>query len=97
MDDLMSYFRNMTADTLCGLSIKVIEDYEKGTQQDLTTGDVTALTLPRTNLIRFVFDEGFIALRPSGTEPKMKVYFSLECNDLESIIAQFQTDYLERT
>ncbi|WP_240453101.1 hypothetical protein, partial [Mammaliicoccus sciuri] len=40
------------------------------------------IQLPQTDLIKFIFEEGFIAVRPSGTEPKMKLYFSLDVEKL---------------
>ena len=97
MTALMSSFRTAEHHTLCGFKLVAKEDYLSGQRYDVAQQQSTALTLPKTNLIRFIFEEGFIALRPSGTEPKMKVYFSLKCDDLEAVIARFQEDYLDRT
>ncbi|MBF0841268.1 hypothetical protein IR128_06020, partial [Staphylococcus lentus] len=40
----------------------------------------------------FIFEEGFIAVRPSGTEPKMKLYFSLGLEDFDGIVEEFLRD-----
>lgn len=94
MNELLNTFRQQQPDEILGLKVKQIEDYQAKTIVDKTDHTTHETTLPQTNLIRFIFDEGFIALRPSGTEPKIKVYFSLETNDLESIVQQFEQTYL---
>ncbi|RIN28856.1 phosphoglucomutase, partial [Staphylococcus succinus] len=66
----------------------------EGTVLNIKEGTTDTLTLPQTNLIRFIFDYGFIALRPSGTEPKIKLYFSLNVDDIDAIIEQFESHYI---
>lgn len=92
---IMNYFRNNELSTLCGLEVKKVEDYESGYLTDKIKGTTESLTLPKANLIRFVFDEGFIALRPSGTEPKMKIYFSLNVEDIDKISTEFVNQYID--
>ncbi|MCD8914427.1 phospho-sugar mutase [Staphylococcus simulans] len=94
INDLLESFRKQQPQTLVGLEVKQIEDYQTKTIVDLATQQQTETTLPESNLIRFIFDEGFIALRPSGTEPKIKVYFSLNVEDLDKVVAQFEQEYL---
>ncbi|RIP35703.1 phospho-sugar mutase [Staphylococcus gallinarum] len=92
---IMDYFRNNEISSLCGLEVKKIEDYETGYLTDKVVGTTEVLTLPKTNLIRFIFDEGFIALRPSGTEPKMKIYFSLNVDNIDKLSAEFVNQYID--
>lgn len=92
---IMNYFRSNELSTLCGLEVKKVEDYESGYLTDKVKGTTESLTLPKANLIRFVFDEGFIALRPSGTEPKMKIYFSLNVEDIDKISTEFVNQYID--
>ncbi|WP_369964579.1 hypothetical protein [Mammaliicoccus lentus] len=47
-----------------------------------------------SQFVKFIFDEGFIAVRPSGTEPKTKLYFSLDVEDLTEIIESFNKMYI---
>ena len=91
---IMDQFRNEDVSTICGIEVKQIEDYQLGTIKNVTEGSTEALSLPETNLIRFIFDEGFFALRPSGTEPKIKLYFSLNIEDIDALTNQFKDEYI---
>lgn len=94
MDDLLENFRNNSPHEICGLKVKRVEDYQTGLITDIDSGEQSATVLPTANLIRFIFEEGFIALRPSGTEPKIKVYFSLNVGDLNKVVTEFKATYL---
>lgn len=91
---LMSEFRNYTVSTLCGLTLSTIEDYQTSTIYHFDTDETMKMNFPVSDVIRFTFEEGFIAMRPSGTEPKMKIYFSLKVPDFEAIVEEFQETYL---
>ncbi|MCD8807854.1 phospho-sugar mutase [Mammaliicoccus sciuri] len=67
-----------------------IENYITRESLNVKTGNAQTIHLPQTDLIKFIFEEGFIAVRPSGTEPKMKLYFSLNVENIESIIQEFK-------
>lgn len=63
---LMDYYRNLNDDYLAKNKISYIEDYEKGIGG-----------LPKSNVIKIFFSNGsWIAIRPSGTEPKIKFYLN---------------------
>ncbi|RIO45725.1 phospho-sugar mutase [Staphylococcus hyicus] len=91
---LMTTFSQYSDTHLCGLKIKTIENYREGLATNIETGVQEVMTLPFSNVIRFTFDEGFIAIRPSGTEPKMKIYFSLKVGNFENVIKAFQQQFL---
>ena len=58
--------------------IKFVEDYASSTKINVTTGSKSEIKLPKTNMIIFESNKGYrVAVRPSGTEPKIKYYFSV--------------------
>jgi phosphoglucomutase len=58
-----------------------IEDYESSIKTNVDTGEQSMINLPKTNMIIFKSQKGFkVAVRPSGTEPKIKYYFSVNCS-----------------
>lgn len=73
--EIISYFRNNTLEYFNNKKIIDIKDYEKGIDN-----------LPKANVLKyFLEDESWIAVRPSGTEPKLKFYLAVKGNDeLES-------------
>lgn len=91
---IMNQFRNKDIFSICGMDVKQIEDYRTGEIRNVKEGTTELLPLPNTNLIRFIFENGFIALRPSGTEPKIKLYFSLNVDNIDGITEQFEKDYI---
>lgn len=93
--EIIDFFRNENVYQMCGLNVKAIEDYQLGKIKYLDSGLVEQTRFPNSNLIRFIFDEGFIAIRPSGTEPKIKIYFSLDVEDINSVIDEFMKTYIE--
>ncbi len=61
-----------------GSAVVKIEDYQLSTSENLISGERTAIDIPKSNvLIYYTADGSQIALRPSGTEPKIKFYFSV--------------------
>ena len=53
-------------------------DYEVGVGKNLSTGETWKINLPKSNVLQFLFANGDkISARPSGTEPKIKFYFSV--------------------
>jgi len=76
--DMMEKFRNDPPTQLNGVAVTELLDYEKKESRNLTTGTVTPINLPKSNVLQFVLEDGSkISARPSGTEPKIKFYFSV--------------------
>lgn len=76
--DMMQRFRENPPRTIHGSEVTHLLDYETRQARDLKTGETTAITLPQSNVLQFVLAEGSkISARPSGTEPKIKFYFSV--------------------
>ena len=63
------------SDAIAGVDVVTRKDYQDGTATDCATGAVTAMELKGSNVLRFELADGTtILVRPSGTEPKIKVY-----------------------
>ncbi|MFS4483183.1 phospho-sugar mutase [Hyunsoonleella sp. 2307UL5-6] len=61
-----------------GSKVVKIEDYESATSKNLVTGETTSIDIPKSNVIIYYTEDGSqVALRPSGTEPKIKFYVSV--------------------
>lgn len=87
---LMNEFKQLESIEISNLTPLFIENYITKESLNVKTGKTQAIHLPQTDLIKFIFEEGFIAVRPSGTEPKMKLYFSLDVEKLDDVIEDFE-------
>ena len=77
--EMMDTFRSNPPSTLGGVPVVGLYDYEKREAKDLTNGQVCAIDLPKSNVLQFLLEDGSkISARPSGTEPKIKFYFSVQ-------------------
>ncbi len=78
MTAMMKTLRDHPPKQINGKNILVIEDYSKRTRRDLTKNTVEPLTLPVSDVLLFQLDGGQrLIVRPSGTEPKVKLYGSV--------------------
>lgn len=91
--EIMNTLKNVETIELNNLTPLSIENYISKQSRNIKTGDIQAIQLPKTDLIKFIFEEGFIAVRPSGTEPKMKLYFSLNVDNLNEVIEEFKVKF----
>ena len=73
----MEYVRKNPPHKIVNLNVISIEDYEIGKRHNYLDNSEEDINLPTANVIKIFFKEGFIALRPSGTEPKIKLYICL--------------------
>ncbi len=63
-----------------GSNVIRIEDYQLSLSKDLVSGKESAIEIPKSNVLIYYTEDGSkIALRPSGTEPKIKFYISVNC------------------
>ncbi|HFV7866959.1 TPA: phospho-sugar mutase [Staphylococcus aureus] len=82
---IMTKFRSNPPQEIQGLKVKAIEDYLTSEVYHLDKDTTSQINSPKSNVIRVLFDEGFIALRPSGTEPKIKLYVSLKYPNFDDV------------
>ena len=85
INKIMQKFRKSPPNVIASLKVLAIEDFEKQQKLEIKNQKVTRNTLPKANVIKIYFEEGFIALRPSGTEPKIKLYVSLNLERFEEV------------
>jgi phosphoglucomutase len=76
---MMEGFRQSPPQTLGGSKVAQLLDYQKQVATDLATGTTETIGLPKSNVLQFVLADGSkVSARPSGTEPKIKFYFSVK-------------------
>ena len=76
---MMEKYRSAPPSILGGVKVIGLYDYEKREAKDLNNGQVCGIDLPKSNVLQFVLEDGSkVSARPSGTEPKIKFYFSVQ-------------------
>lgn len=77
MQNIMEHLRTHRPEQIDNLKVIQFADYEKQVSIDLTTGTETTITLPQSNVLSFTLEQGAkVIIRPSGTEPKIKAYYT---------------------
>ena len=76
--EMMKRYRENPPAKINGVDVVTLLDYETRKATDLKTGMVTEIELPKSNVMQFLLSDGSkVSARPSGTEPKIKFYFSV--------------------
>jgi phosphoglucomutase len=76
--DMMAGFRNNPPLRINGSAVTELLDYQISQCKNLKTGENRKINLPVSNVLQFILEDGSkISARPSGTEPKIKFYFSV--------------------
>jgi len=91
--DIMDDYRQSPPVTIDGEAVVTLLDYELQVGRNLQTGESWKLNLPKSNVLQFITAKGSkISARPSGTEPKIKFYFSVntELKDKASFDSKYQ-------
>ncbi|ALW85783.1 phosphoglucomutase [Hymenobacter sedentarius] len=79
IQEMMAQLRATPPATIAGLKVVEIRDYKTGRIHNLTTGRISETGLESSNVLQFLTEDGSkISARPSGTEPKIKFYFSVK-------------------
>ncbi|QQE78136.1 phospho-sugar mutase [Alicyclobacillus sp. SO9] len=74
-----------------GLTLDAVEDYQTSERREVGTATISELSLPKENVLKYFFSNGsWLAVRPSGTEPKIKVYIGAKGNSLADCQASMQ-------
>jgi phosphoglucomutase len=74
---MMADLRSDVPDTIGGAKVVAVRDYKVSVAKDLVTGEETVIDLPKSNVLELILGErGSVIARPSGTEPKVKFYYT---------------------
>lgn len=85
MAQIMETLRNDSLDSIADYKVLSISDYKKSETVDLVTGEKSLIDLPKSNVLAYALEKANgVIIRPSGTEPKIKVYFTARGNDKKS-------------
>lgn len=76
--EMITALRNNPPVEVDGVAINVAEDYKLSTRNDKVAGTTETINLPKSNVLKFILaDNSWFVIRPSGTEPKVKIYASV--------------------
>ena len=77
MSDMMTALRTTPPTAIAGYNVVAISDYKESVSKDLLTGDEKEIKLPKSNVLSYsLSDANACIVRPSGTEPKIKLYIT---------------------
>ncbi|AGF54844.1 phosphoglucomutase [Clostridium saccharoperbutylacetonicum] len=92
--------RNDPLNEVDGVKIVKRLDYKLSTEEDTVNNTKTTIDLPKSNVLKYILENGsYFVVRPSGTEPKMKVYLAVKSNSLDNAgkdIAEFKEKVMEK-
>ena len=84
IQSIMETLRNNTPTEVGGYKVTSARDYKLDTIKNMATGEVKPTGLPSSNVLYYDLEDGaWICVRPSGTEPKIKVYFGVKGTSLK--------------
>jgi phosphoglucomutase len=105
---MMAAYRTNPPLSLGGQKVVTIRDYQNSIERNMITGETVAIDLPKSNVMQFVTDgDGIVSARPSGTEPKIKFYVSVNTSlsnahdftakekELDQLIVAMKADLLK--
>ena len=97
IDDKINSFRKNPPKLLDDSTVVKIYDYKKSLLTKIENNDLSQIELPKSNLIIFESSDGTrVAVRPSGTEPKIKYYFSVNTKLNSKTDFNFKNDFLNK-
>ena len=89
ISQMMKNFRENPYTEIAGQKVVRIEDYQKSESRDLVNNTNILIDIPKSNVLIFYTEDGSkIAMRPSGTEPKIKFYISVNSKSKNYVVAQ---------
>ncbi|OOM73827.1 phospho-sugar mutase [Clostridium sp. BL-8] len=96
----LDYLRNNEITEIDSVKVESIFDYKVSKARNILNNGVTVLTLPKSNVLKYVLTDGsWFVIRPSGTEPKMKIYAAVIGENLEDSdfkLQKFKDEIIEK-
>lgn len=78
----LKQLREQVPETIKDYKVLSVRDYENDTVKNMETGQVTVTGLPKSNVLYYdLSEEAWVCIRPSGTEPKLKIYYGVKGSD----------------
>jgi len=100
MNAVVDKMKTLTIEKIGGVKVLAVRDYSSATRKT-ADGTIESIDSPKTNAVYYELDGGsFVCLRPSGTEPKLKVYYSIKAQDkekAEKIFKKVKTEFEKLT
>ncbi|MCP9313417.1 phospho-sugar mutase [Liquorilactobacillus satsumensis] len=88
INTLMAKFRKAAPKAFAGVSVAAMEDFSNS-EKKTAEGTVTKIELPQANVLKYILTDGsWLAVRPSGTEPKIKFYIATEAQTQAEAVAK---------
>lgn len=88
MGEIMNNLRINRPEAIDGLKVVKFEDYQSSESLDCVNGSKTIINLPKSNVLAFTLENGEkVIIRPSGTEPKIKAYYTTAAPTMEEASA----------
>ncbi len=82
MNAVVDGLKEVKVNDFAGIKVIAVRDYSKAKRTLTATGETEAIDVPKCNCVYYELDGGsFVCVRPSGTEPKLKIYYSLKAKD----------------
>ena len=87
---MMADLRSVVPSAIGGAPVTIFRDYKSGVATNVVSGEKSSIALPSSNVLEFILgDQGSVIARPSGTEPKVKFYYTAvgnSKNDAEELL-----------
>jgi phosphoglucomutase len=100
ISNCLDYLRSNEIKEVNGVKVETFFDYKLSKSKNILSNKINTLTLPKSNVLKYVLtDRSWFVIRPSGTEPKMKIYLAVIGKDLEDSdtkLKKFQETIIEK-
>lgn len=94
--EIMENLRTNPLTSVAGMAVVAVRDYFTGMRKDIATGAETEIGLPKSNVLYYELEnDAWMAVRPSGTEPKIKYYFGVNESSMKA--AEIKIKEMEST